>query len=158
LITELHLDQTPIKELPFSFQNLTRLQSLCLSNCGVVKLPSCITAMSELDSLSITGRGGMAIPKTGGGWRESEPNAVFPSRISSSQSQTAFSQRNLWQYVSSGFLMWKRKVAWRIFDSPIQKIVMLIGSMLFKNTTQSLLSSSYSDVDLSTIWDSAMQL
>ncbi|XP_027358503.1 TMV resistance protein N-like isoform X2 [Abrus precatorius] len=47
-ITELQLEFTPIKELPFSFQNLTRLRELQLADCGIVQLPSSIVMMPEL--------------------------------------------------------------------------------------------------------------
>ncbi|KAK7270701.1 hypothetical protein RJT34_26050 [Clitoria ternatea] len=50
-ITELQLEYTPIKELPFSFRNLTRLQELQLANCGIVQFPSSIVLMPELTEI-----------------------------------------------------------------------------------------------------------
>ncbi|KAL2339965.1 hypothetical protein Fmac_007905 [Flemingia macrophylla] len=44
---------TPIKELPFSIQNLTQLGILELMRCGIVQLPSSIFLMQELRHLSI---------------------------------------------------------------------------------------------------------
>ncbi|XP_061344397.1 TMV resistance protein N [Gastrolobium bilobum] len=52
-ITQLDLIETPIKELPFSIQNLTRLQILALGGCGIVQLPSSILMMQELDRLIV---------------------------------------------------------------------------------------------------------
>jgi len=42
------LEETTLKELPNSFQNLTHLQTLQLRCCGVFKLPSCILTMPKL--------------------------------------------------------------------------------------------------------------
>ncbi|XP_058744206.1 TMV resistance protein N-like [Vicia villosa] len=53
-ITELHIMGSPIKELPFSFQNLTRLRKLELQICGMVQLPSCIFMLSELSLMHVS--------------------------------------------------------------------------------------------------------
>nr|WIL60065.1 nodulation protein [Melilotus officinalis] len=47
-MTNLVLERTPLKELPYSFQNLTHLQTLQLLHCGMFKLPSCIVTMPKL--------------------------------------------------------------------------------------------------------------
>jgi Leucine-rich repeat (LRR) protein len=47
-ITELHIMESPIKELPFSIQNLTRLRKLELQTCGMVQLPICVVMLPEL--------------------------------------------------------------------------------------------------------------
>ncbi|XP_045814380.1 disease resistance protein RUN1-like [Trifolium pratense] len=52
-ITQLHLDGTPIKELPFPFQNRTQPQTLYPCTCGIVYLPSRVYAMSKLVELTI---------------------------------------------------------------------------------------------------------
>ncbi|XLR24839.1 hypothetical protein HN51_071349 [Arachis hypogaea] len=47
-ITRLRLQYTPIKELPNSIQNLTRLRDLEMFECGMLQLPSNITLLPEL--------------------------------------------------------------------------------------------------------------
>jgi len=47
-MTNLVLEETPLKELPYSFQNLTHLQTLQLRHCGMLKLPSSILTMAKL--------------------------------------------------------------------------------------------------------------
>jgi Leucine-rich repeat (LRR) protein len=47
-ITELVLEETPINELPCSFQNFTHLQTLEVRCCRMFKLPSCIVTMPKL--------------------------------------------------------------------------------------------------------------
>ncbi|RYR57996.1 hypothetical protein Ahy_A05g023659 isoform A [Arachis hypogaea] len=47
-ITRLRLQYTPIKELPNSIQNLTRLRDLEMLECGMLQLPSNITLLPEL--------------------------------------------------------------------------------------------------------------
>ncbi|XP_057446600.1 TMV resistance protein N-like isoform X2 [Lotus japonicus] len=47
-ITRLELKHTSIKELPFSFRNLTRLRDIALLDCGNVQLPSSIVMLPEL--------------------------------------------------------------------------------------------------------------
>ncbi|KAG4991510.1 hypothetical protein JHK87_024967 [Glycine soja] len=47
-ITELVLEASAIKELPFSFQNLIRLQILQLRCCGMFRLPSSFVMMPRL--------------------------------------------------------------------------------------------------------------
>uniref|UniRef100_A0A0R0E2L0 TIR domain-containing protein n=1 Tax=Glycine max TaxID=3847 RepID=A0A0R0E2L0_SOYBN len=49
-IRELRLTGLYIKELPFSFQNLTGLRLLALSGCGIVQLPCSLAMMPELSS------------------------------------------------------------------------------------------------------------
>ncbi|XP_061350173.1 disease resistance protein Roq1-like [Gastrolobium bilobum] len=46
-ITRLGITDTPIKELPFSIQNLTQLESLELRRCGVLQLPRSISTMRK---------------------------------------------------------------------------------------------------------------
>jgi len=48
IITELVLEASAIKELPFSFQNLIRLQILQLRCCGMFRLPSSFVMMPRL--------------------------------------------------------------------------------------------------------------
>ncbi|XP_061348631.1 disease resistance protein Roq1-like [Gastrolobium bilobum] len=63
-ITELSIFYTPIQELPFSIQNLTRLQRLQLTRYGgVVELPRSISMMRELKELSVEGCEGLLISK-----------------------------------------------------------------------------------------------
>ncbi|XP_027359418.1 TMV resistance protein N-like [Abrus precatorius] len=52
-ITELMLFQVSIKEFPFSFRNLTRLQRLTMDAIEDVKLPGSIVTMPELAVISI---------------------------------------------------------------------------------------------------------
>ncbi|KAK2408874.1 TMV resistance protein N [Trifolium repens] len=47
-VTELVLEETPINELPCSFQNFTHLQRLQVRCCRTFKLPSCIVTMPKL--------------------------------------------------------------------------------------------------------------
>jgi len=47
-MTNLVLEETSLKELPNSFQNLTHLRSLQLRCCGMFKLPSFIVTMPKL--------------------------------------------------------------------------------------------------------------
>nr|AKQ06244.1 disease resistance protein [Caragana korshinskii] len=61
-IAQLYLHRTPIKELPFSFQNLTLLRSLYLSDCGIVQFPNSIVMMLELTEITIK-NGGWLFPK-----------------------------------------------------------------------------------------------
>lgn len=61
-ITVLDLLATPIKELPFSIHNLTRLERVVLIGCGVVRLPSSILVMQELHEL-IAGECTLLLPK-----------------------------------------------------------------------------------------------
>ncbi|KAL2966889.1 hypothetical protein AAZX31_16G143600 [Glycine max] len=75
-VTSLYISYTPIKELPFSIQNLTRLQRLELVACGIVQLPSSIYAMQELRHLIVKACKGLLLPKEDKGtqgfrlWRE----------------------------------------------------------------------------------------
>lgn len=62
-VTSLYISYTPIKELPFSIQNLTRLQRLELVACGIVQLPSSIYAMQELRHLIVKACKGLLLPK-----------------------------------------------------------------------------------------------
>ncbi|XP_024641828.1 disease resistance protein RPV1 isoform X2 [Medicago truncatula] len=52
-ITEIHLDNTLIQELPFPFQNLTPPQTLYQCNCGVVYLSNRAAVMSKLAEFTI---------------------------------------------------------------------------------------------------------
>ncbi|KAL2334991.1 hypothetical protein Fmac_016204 [Flemingia macrophylla] len=52
-LTYLCIEGTPIKELPFSIQNLIHLETLELRRCGIVQLPSSISVMQELRNLII---------------------------------------------------------------------------------------------------------
>ncbi|CAJ2666379.1 unnamed protein product [Trifolium pratense] len=61
-ITVLDLLDTPIKELPFTIHNLTRLERVVLIGCGIVQLPSSIFGMPELHEL-IAGECTMLLPK-----------------------------------------------------------------------------------------------
>ncbi|KAK7314751.1 hypothetical protein VNO77_33279 [Canavalia gladiata] len=47
-LTHLLLEASAIEELPFSFQNLTGLQTLQLRFCGMFSLPNCIVMMPKL--------------------------------------------------------------------------------------------------------------
>ncbi|KEH40038.1 disease resistance protein (TIR-NBS-LRR class), putative [Medicago truncatula] len=79
-IRQVHLYTTPIKELPFSFQNLTRLRTLYLCNCGIVQLPSSIVMMQELDELIIED----------GGWLFQKEDQGDKEVISMQSSQVEF--------------------------------------------------------------------
>jgi Leucine-rich repeat (LRR) protein len=52
-LTELRIIGSPIKNLPFSIQNLNRLQNLELQNCGMVQLPSSIKECYSLRNLKL---------------------------------------------------------------------------------------------------------
>ncbi|AES76449.2 disease resistance protein (TIR-NBS-LRR class), putative [Medicago truncatula] len=52
-IPRLHLDETPIKELPFPFQNLTQPQTYYPCNCGHSCFPNRASLMSKMAELSI---------------------------------------------------------------------------------------------------------
>ncbi|MED6181134.1 hypothetical protein PIB30_016660 [Stylosanthes scabra] len=56
-VTRLHLLCTGIKDLPFSFRNLSGLWNLCLSGHEMCKLPSVIGMMPQLLYCYIEGRG-----------------------------------------------------------------------------------------------------
>jgi len=62
-ITMLDLLDTPIKELPFTIHNLTRLERVVLISCGTVQLPSSIFVMPELHQL-IAGECTLLLPKS----------------------------------------------------------------------------------------------
>ncbi|XP_061369751.1 uncharacterized protein LOC133312551 [Gastrolobium bilobum] len=62
-ITHLEIQDTPIKELPFSIQNLTRLRTLELSRCGVFQLPSNISMMRDFDHFIFEECEGLLISK-----------------------------------------------------------------------------------------------
>nr|XP_027186243.1 uncharacterized protein LOC101495757 [Cicer arietinum] len=62
-ITELYIMGSPIKELPFSIQNFTRLQKLELRICGKVLLPSCIVKLPELSLIHVSKCEGLWLPK-----------------------------------------------------------------------------------------------
>ncbi|RDX58063.1 TMV resistance protein N, partial [Mucuna pruriens] len=62
-ITQLELKYTPIREFPFSFRNLARLQDLVLVDCGSVKLPSSIVMLPELAEIFALGCKGWLLPK-----------------------------------------------------------------------------------------------
>lgn len=59
----LDLWDTPIKELPFTIHNLTRLERVVLISCGVVQLPNSIFVMPELHQL-IAGECTLLLPKS----------------------------------------------------------------------------------------------
>ncbi|KAL2967713.1 hypothetical protein AAZX31_16G190200 [Glycine max] len=52
-IKALDLDGLPIKELPFSFQNLIGLCRLTLNSCGIIQLPCSLAMMPELSVFRI---------------------------------------------------------------------------------------------------------
>lgn len=62
-ITELHLMGSPIKELPVSIRNLTRLRKLELQSCGIVQLPSSIVMMPELSTMHVSRCKGLLLSK-----------------------------------------------------------------------------------------------
>ncbi|CAJ1958406.1 unnamed protein product [Sphenostylis stenocarpa] len=62
-ITELVLEACDIKELPFSFQNLTGLQTLELRFCGRLRLPSSIVMMPKLAQIIAWESKGWLFPK-----------------------------------------------------------------------------------------------
>ncbi|CAJ1952343.1 unnamed protein product [Sphenostylis stenocarpa] len=62
-ITQLELRYTPLKEFPFSFRNLSRLQDLVLVDCGNVQLPSSIVMLPELAEIFALGCKGWLLPK-----------------------------------------------------------------------------------------------
>ncbi|KAL2334986.1 hypothetical protein Fmac_016199 [Flemingia macrophylla] len=62
-LTCLRIVGTPVKEIPFSIQNLTQLRILSLSSCGIVQLPSSIFVMQKLLHLDITQCEGLLIAK-----------------------------------------------------------------------------------------------
>ncbi|CAK8574974.1 unnamed protein product [Lathyrus sativus] len=53
-LTELHIMASPVKELPFSIQNLIRLRKLELHICGMIQLPSSIAMLAELSSMRVS--------------------------------------------------------------------------------------------------------
>ncbi|KEH19188.1 putative TIR domain, winged helix-turn-helix DNA-binding domain-containing protein [Medicago truncatula] len=53
-LTELHIMGSPIKELPYSIQNLIRLRKLELHICGMVRLPSSIVMLPELSLMCVS--------------------------------------------------------------------------------------------------------
>ncbi|XP_061350170.1 disease resistance protein Roq1-like [Gastrolobium bilobum] len=60
----LQISDTPIKELPSSIQNLTRLRLMALSYCrGVVQLPRSISKLRELDDLTFWECEGLLLSK-----------------------------------------------------------------------------------------------
>jgi hypothetical protein len=62
-LTELCISRTPIEELPFSIQNLNRLQKLVLETCGMVQLPSSIAMFSQLDLMCVSRCEGLWLSK-----------------------------------------------------------------------------------------------
>ncbi|KAL2334993.1 hypothetical protein Fmac_016206 [Flemingia macrophylla] len=62
-LTYLYIVGTPVKEIPFSIQNLTQLQILILWSCGIVQLPSSIFVMQKLLYLDIFQCEGLLITK-----------------------------------------------------------------------------------------------
>ena len=60
-ITEIQIRGSPIKEYPFSIQNLTRLQKLELQMCGMVQLPSTIFMLPELSLMHVSKCEGLAL-------------------------------------------------------------------------------------------------
>ncbi|XP_061998346.1 disease resistance protein RUN1-like isoform X1 [Rosa rugosa] len=55
-LSELNLDDTAIKELPPSIENLSRLKSLSLKDCGELKsLPSSIFQLKYLNTITVSG-------------------------------------------------------------------------------------------------------
>lgn len=62
-ITELGLEETPIKEFPCSFQSLTRLQTLQLHYCGTFRLPNNIFMMPNLVNITAWKSQGWILPK-----------------------------------------------------------------------------------------------
>lgn len=71
-ITELVLDETPIKELPHSFQNLTGLQTLQL-RCGMLGLSINIVMMPKLVEIIAWGWEGRLLPKQDEGEEKVSP-------------------------------------------------------------------------------------
>ncbi|QCD95833.1 internalin A [Vigna unguiculata] len=62
-ITKLVLEDCNIKELPFSFQNLTELQTLQLRFCPMLRLPSSIVMMPKLAEIIVWESKGWLFPK-----------------------------------------------------------------------------------------------
>ncbi|XP_027941564.1 TMV resistance protein N-like isoform X1 [Vigna unguiculata] len=62
-ITELVLEDCHIKELPFSFHNLTELQTLQLRWCPILRLPSSIVMMPKLAQIIAWESKGWLFPK-----------------------------------------------------------------------------------------------
>jgi Leucine-rich repeat (LRR) protein len=62
-LTELHITGSPIKELPFSIENLTRLRKLELQICGMIQLPSCIVMLPELSLIHVSKCEGLWLSK-----------------------------------------------------------------------------------------------
>jgi Leucine-rich repeat (LRR) protein len=60
-ITELHIMESPIKELPFSIQNLTRLRKLELQTCGMVQLPISVVMLPELSLMHVSKCEGLSL-------------------------------------------------------------------------------------------------
>ncbi|RHN52396.1 putative P-loop containing nucleoside triphosphate hydrolase, leucine-rich repeat domain, L [Medicago truncatula] len=54
-IKKIILRKTGIEELPFSFNNLTRLTDLTIEGCGILKLPTSILMMSNLFEVTVSG-------------------------------------------------------------------------------------------------------
>nr|KYP59377.1 TMV resistance protein N [Cajanus cajan] len=75
-VTFLYISGTPIKELPFSFKNLTRLRRFKLEDCGIIQFPSSIFVMQKLRYLVVSKCEGLLLPKENKG-EEQMSSMVF---------------------------------------------------------------------------------
>jgi hypothetical protein len=66
-IREIHIRGSPIKEYPFSIQNLTRLRKLELQMCGMVRLPSSIFVLPELSEMHVSRCEGLSLSEQDNG-------------------------------------------------------------------------------------------
>jgi hypothetical protein len=66
-IREIHIRGSPIKEYPFSIQNLTRLRKLELQMCGMVRLPSSIFVLPELSEMHVSRCEGLSLSEQDSG-------------------------------------------------------------------------------------------
>jgi hypothetical protein len=103
-IRDLVLEDTPIIELPCSFQNLTHLQRLELHNCGTVSLPSKFFMVPDLVEVFVSGVEGLIFPK------QSEGEQRVISTVSSNVEHLSLVRCKLSNDFFSTDLTWFRTV------------------------------------------------
>ncbi|MED6162903.1 hypothetical protein PIB30_074853 [Stylosanthes scabra] len=79
-ITRLTLHYTSIKELPNSIQNLTRLQTLEMLECGILQLPTNITLLPELRDISFYRTPNEHEAEEKLCWMKSSDNTIYASQ------------------------------------------------------------------------------
>ena len=88
-ITQLELKHTRIKDLPFSFQNLSRLRRLTLCFCSISRIPSSIVMMPELAEITAWRWNWPQSPK------QDESEETVSSMVSSNVERLCLSYSNL---------------------------------------------------------------